>query len=96
MSTHTILFRQNRFLLENNYAVHRAVGNIPGCVPAVDVLVPWDLDVMRFRTNLRAEEYIRLSQTVAADEWMNHPFHRTDLPVSEIRHPCKPYQNSYT
>lgn len=104
MSTHTLLFRKAPVPMEpthssfqNNYALHRAIGDIPDCVPAVDVLAPVDLDYMRQFTSQRADEFISLLDNYSTlSAFTNDPFHSSDVPLGGIKNPCKPYQNSYT
>ena len=47
---------------------HRAIGDIPGCIPAVDVFVEHSLEDMKVYTTKRAEQFSNAVQTYIAAE----------------------------
>ena len=73
---------------QRNYALHRAIGDIPSCTPAVDVFVSIPLEVMRVHTARRAAEFCDLLQTCDAVTFKNHPFHKTDVALNVIKNPA--------
>lgn len=80
---------------------HRAIGDVPGCLPAYDYFTHVSLEEMRVETGKRADEICRL-----INEWKdgtgpgkdgfatfrNHPFHSTDVKLSPLKNPSPKYQ----
>lgn len=90
-------FEPTHSSFQQNYALHRAIGDIPGCVPAVDILMTITMEEMVIETSKRADQFIGLLENYATlSAFTNDPLHRTDVTLVLVKNPCKPYVNSYT
>lgn len=60
----------------HNYTTHREIGIIPGCVPAVDVLIERTPEQAQHITHLVAQRYIRDMRTMNYKEFINQPIEK--------------------
>jgi len=79
---------------------HRAIGDIPGCLPAQDVFVSVPIEVMQAETGKRAEEYCALVRSwndgnIGHREFMNHPMHKTDVKIDILTRKAPKYKASW-
>lgn len=75
----------------SNRVLHRAVGDIPGCVPAIDVLV--EMSEEEVSAILKADPYWKhwddyRHGRMGWQEWKNHPVHSRPI-RSFIKNPSK-------
>lgn len=69
---------------KRNYATHREIGHIPGCVPAVDVFIERTQEEVR--ALLANDGYQQVwddyrNGVIAFNEWVNHAIHRRTPPA---------------
>jgi len=70
----------NRFWArKSNYVTHRERGDIPGCMPAVDVFIERTPEQAQHITALVAQRYIRDMHTMDYKEFINQPIENAAL-----------------
>jgi len=92
-------------IAQSNYVTTREYGDIPGILKAQDVFVSIPIETMKQETFKRAGIFCqKLKQVIdGADErgtkygykdFQNEKIHSTDLELSAIQNPCKPYNKA--
>ena len=75
--------------------ITRARGDIPGCVPAVDVFIEVPAKQAAWNTWNAADNYIHLMMTLPHDgTWENHPIHNWKYPAP-FRNPAPATKLNY-
>lgn len=74
------------FKVTRNYGGTRELGRIPGCVPAVDVLIERELSQVQYYNLSKVGEY----RSALRDEG------KWPQPLTFLKNPSKPYRNPYT
>ena len=82
-------------VLGNNRVTTREYGDIPGILKACDIHVSIPIEVMQIHTGRRAAEFCDLLMNCDHQTFKNHPFHSTDVELSTITNPSKPYRKDW-
>jgi hypothetical protein len=80
-------FEPTHSSFQRNYALHRSIGDIPDCVPAVDTFI--DRTPEEAQAMIAADPYWLVWNNyrhgiISWNEWLNHPIHKR-IPYSPIR-----------
>ena len=86
-------------LPSSNRVIHREIGTYPNLLPAQDIFVNIPEAEMQKAVAVRCEGYCNLVKawmdgTITHRDFMNHPMHRTDVELSVIKNPAKPYEKA--